>query len=237
MLKIRDLTKSYGTREILSGLSLEIPLDGSVYGVFGPNGAGKTTLFKCLMGLVRFERGSIELGMTDISALPTEDIVRQGVAYMFQESIVFHDMSVSENLEVVAEQLFPRGGMPDMDAILERYGLAGVRRNRASTLSGGERKRLEFARCMLLEPRLFLLDEPFSNIDPIMVAGMKDLVAEHTARGVTFIVTDHNLHETLPFVDRVFVLYGGKFLARGTREEVVADPRVRGLYLGDYRGT
>jgi lipopolysaccharide export system ATP-binding protein len=236
MLKIENLTKSYGSREILAGLTLDIHLDGSVYGVLGPNGAGKTTLFKCLMGLVPFEKGRIELAMEDITGLPTEDIVRHGVAYMFQESVLFHDMTVRDNLEVVAEQLFSRADMPDVGAILDKYGLGPVAGNRASTLSGGEKKRLEFARCMLLKPKLFLLDEPFSNIDPLMIASMKDLVAEQTARGVTFIITDHNLYETIPFVDHVFVLYGGTFLAQGTREEVVSDPKVRGLYLGDYQG-
>jgi lipopolysaccharide export system ATP-binding protein len=237
MLTIRDLTKSYGPREILGGLTFDVPLNGSIYGIFGPNGAGKTTLFRCLMGLVPFEKGSVEIEGADVTGCPTEDIVRRGVAYMFQESILFHDLSVRDNLTVIAEQLFPGDGIPDLDGILERYGLARVGGNPARTLSGGERKRLEFARCMLIEPKLFLLDEPFSNIDPLMVGEMKQLITEHAARGITFVITDHNLHETIPFVNRVFVLYGGRFLAEGPPAEVVADPTVRGLYLGDYRGT
>ena len=234
ILAVEKMTKKYGSRVIIEDLSFQLDFPGRIYGILGPNGAGKTTLFRCVMGLVRFGSGRIEVEGKDVTKLPCEERVRHGIAYMFQESVLFHDLSVSENLQIVAEQVFSRKNMPGIDGILDRYGLLAVKKNRASTLSGGEKKRLEFARCMLLEPRLFLLDEPFSNIDPIMVADMKTLIREHTRKGITFLVTDHNLHEILPFVDYVFVLYGGKFIARGTRQEIVSDPRVRGLYLGNY---
>ncbi len=233
VFEAKGVSVAINGRRILDGVSVAAA-PGRISGLVGPNGAGKTTLFRCIMGLVSFKSGRIEFADTDVTKLSTEEIVRRGIAYMFQEPILFHDLSVSENMQIVAEQIFPRTQMPDIDTILERYGLLEIKNNRASTISGGEKKRLEFARCMLLNPRLFLLDEPFSNIDPIMIAEMKVLIGEHTKKGITFLITDHNLHETLPFVDHVFVLYGGRFIAEGKTEDVVSDPTVRGLYLGEY---
>jgi len=234
LLEARQLVKRYGGRAVVDGVSLEVR-PGEVVGLLGPNGAGKTTTFYLVVGLVRPDGGQILLDGRDITGLPVYRRCRLGLAYLAQEPSIFRRMTVQQNVEAVLEL---KGWGPSerrrraLEA-LERFGLAELRGARADTLSGGERRRAEIARAMALEPRLLLLDEPFTGVDPISVADLQQIVRALVGQGMAVLITDHNVRETLAITDRAYIIHQGRILVEGPSQEVARDAVARRYYLGE----
>ncbi|MBI5629442.1 MAG: LPS export ABC transporter ATP-binding protein [Elusimicrobia bacterium] len=232
-LSARDIHKSYGERQVLKGLSLEVR-SGEIVGLLGPNGAGKTTTFYSLAGFIRPESGSIFIDDRDVTASPMYERARRGLGYLAQEPTVFRGLTVEQNLRAVLERTMP-GRLEQMRRVkelLEEFGLWGLRRQKAATLSGGEKRRLEVARAMINNPKLILLDEPFVGIDPITVGELKVLISKLKDQGIGILITDHNVRETLPIIERAYLIYDGKILVEGSSRELLEDPKARDLYLG-----
>lgn len=228
------LARAYGARRVVDHLSLEVA-PGEVVGRLGPNGAGKSTTFKMIMGAVRPDTGRVWLDGQELTHLPLHRRARLGLGYLAQEPSVFRGLSVEDNLRAVLE-LRPdrsRGAREARArALLAEFELERVRFNRAEQLSGGERRRLEIARCLAMDPRLILLDEPFSGIDPMAVADLQKQLLRLQARGLGLLITDHNVRETLKICRRAYVIVEGRIIAEGTRQEVAEDEQVRRVYLG-----
>ena len=235
MLKLQavDLSKSYRGRKIVDDLDLEVG-QGEVVGLLGPNGAGKTTTFYILVGLARPDSGRVLLDGEDITDLPMYLRARSGISYLPQEPSVFRQLTVEENLLAVLETLplTPEQQRERLEELLAQMGLETVRLNRAYTLSGGERRRLEIARSLVLDPSFILLDEPFSGIDPLTVIDIQKIIADLSHTGIGILITDHNVPETLAVADRAYILNGGRILCTGTPDELSADAEVRRVYLG-----
>jgi len=235
MLKLQavDLSKTYRGRKIVDDLGLEIG-QGEVVGLLGPNGAGKTTTFYILVGLTRPDSGRVFLNGDDITDLPMYLRARSGISYLPQEPSVFRQLTVEENLLAVLETLpFSAEQQRDrLEELLAQMGLETVRLNRAYTLSGGERRRLEIARSLVLEPAFILLDEPFSGIDPLTVVDIQKIIADLSRTGIGVLITDHNVRETLAVTDRAYIVQGGRIFRSGTPAELSEDPEVRRVYLG-----
>ena len=233
-LQAVDLNKSYRGRKILDDLDLEIG-QGEVVGLLGPNGAGKTTTFYILVGQARPDSGRVLLNGDDITDLPMYLRARSGISYLPQEPSVFRQLTVEENLLAVLEtlRLTPEQQRDRLEVLLAQMGLETVRLNRAYTLSGGERRRLEIARSLVLEPAFLLLDEPFSGIDPLTVVDIQKIIADLSHAHIGVLITDHNVPETLAVADRAYILHAGRILCDGTPAELSANPEVRRLYLGD----
>ena len=236
MLKLQaaDLSKSYRGRKVVDDVTLEIR-QGEVVGLLGPNGAGKTTTFYILVGLARPDSGRVLLDGEDITDLPMYLRARSGISYLPQEPSVFRKLTVEENLLAVLETL-PLTWEQRRDRVeelLAQMGLEGVRHNRAFTLSGGERRRLEIARSLVLQPSFVLLDEPFSGIDPLTVVDIQRLVADLSSSGIGVLVTDHNVRETLAVTDRAYIINNGKIFRAGSPDELSGDAEVRRVYLGE----
>ena len=233
-LVTRDLAKSFGRREVVSGIDLAVS-EGEIVGLLGPNGAGKTTIFKMIIGLLRPTRGAVFLGGRDISSLPVHRRARLGLGYLAQGSSIFRDMTVRQNMLAALElSRCPRGERGDRAASLIRdVGLEAVADQRASTLSGGERRRAEIGRALCVRPRVLILDEPFAAIDPRMAAELAEQVAALKDRGLGLLLTDHGARQLLPLCDRVHVLVDGRVAAAGTVDEVVSNPVARKMYLGE----
>ncbi len=236
MLKLQavDLNKSYRGRKIVDDLDLEIG-QGEVVGLLGPNGAGKTTTFYILVGLAKPDSGRVLLNGDDITDLPMYLRARSGISYLPQEPSVFRQLTVEQNLLAVLETLplSPEQQRDRLEELLAQMGLETVRLSRAYTLSGGERRRLEIARSLVLEPAFLLLDEPFSGIDPLTVVDIQKIIADLSKASIGVLITDHNVPETLAVSDRAYILHGGKILFAGTPAELSANPEVRRVYLGD----
>jgi lipopolysaccharide export system ATP-binding protein len=236
MLKLQavELSKSYRGRKVVDDLNLEIQ-QGEVVGLLGPNGAGKTTTFYILVGLTRADSGRVLLDRDDITDLPMYLRARNGISYLPQEPSVFRKLTVEQNLLAVLETLplTPEQQRDRLEELLAQMRLEGVRLNRAYALSGGERRRLEIARSLVLEPSFVLLDEPFSGIDPLTVVEIQKIIADLSAAGIGVLVTDHNVRETLRVTDRAYIINNGKIFRAGTPAELSADPEVRRVYLGD----
>jgi lipopolysaccharide export system ATP-binding protein len=236
MLKLQavDLNKSYRGRKIVDDLDLEIG-QGEVVGLLGPNGAGKTTTFYILVGLAKPDSGRVLLNGDDITDLPMYLRARSGISYLPQEPSVFRQLTVEQNLLAVLETLplTPEQQRDRLEELLAQMGLETVRLSRAYTLSGGERRRLEIARSLVLEPAFLLLDEPFSGIDPLTVVDIQKIIADLSKASIGVLITDHNVPETLAVSDRAYILHGGKILFAGTPTELSANPEVRRVYLGD----
>ncbi len=219
---------------MVDGVSLELAA-GEVVGLLGPNGAGKTTTFYMLVGLVRPDSGSVEVGGVDVTEQPMYRRARMGISYLPQEASVFRRLTVEENLFGVLELL----GIPWPEAnarvcrLLEEFGLDKVRRQRGDTLSGGERRRVEIARALVTEPRFLLLDEPFAGIDPITVLDVQRLIRHLRQRGYGILITDHNVRDTLKITDRASIIKDGKVFASGDPGTLAVDPLVRQVYLGE----
>lgn len=229
-----NLGKRYGSRPVVRGVSLALQR-GEVVGLLGPNGAGKTTCFYMITGLIAPNEGRINLDSQDVTALPMYRRARLGVGYLSQEPSVFRGLSVEDNiravLEVVERSRSRRKTI--LEALLEEFAIAHLRRTAAVALSGGERRRVEIARALACNPQFIFLDEPFAGIDPIALNDIRALVVHLKDRGIGVLITDHNVRETLDVIDRAYIIYDGKVLTEGEPSEIVVNQDVRRLYLGD----
>ncbi|MEX0878477.1 MAG: LPS export ABC transporter ATP-binding protein [Thermoanaerobaculia bacterium] len=228
------LVKAYGGRAVVREVSLEVAA-GEIVGLLGPNGAGKTTTFSIVVGLVPPDAGVVRLGDRDLTDLPMYRRARAGISYLPQEPSVFRKMTVEENLLAILEtlELPPAERGARCDALLAEFGLMELRRHRAYTLSGGERRRVEIARSLVLSPYFLLLDEPFAGIDPIAVLDIQQIVRRLASSGIGVLITDHNVRETLSIVDRAYIIHGGEILRSGTPITLSSDAAVRKIYLGE----
>ena len=237
MLKLQavDLSKSYRGRKVVDDVELEIG-QGEVVGLLGPNGAGKTTTFYILVGLTRPDAGRVLLNDDEITDLPMYLRARSGISYLPQEPSVFRQLTSEENLLAVLETLplTPEQQRDRLEELLVQMGLETVRTSKAYTLSGGERRRLEIARSLTLQPSFILLDEPFSGIDPITVKDLQELIRDLAKSGIGVLITDHNVRETLSVTDRAYILKSGKIFRKGRPDELSNDAEVRRVYLGDH---
>jgi len=233
-LSARHLTKHYDKRAVVDDVSLRVE-QNEIVGLLGPNGAGKTTTFHMIVGMTRPNEGSIYLGGDDITRLPMYKRARRGIGYLAQETSVFRELTVEENLHAVLEfqSMSDKARRSRVESLISEFGLERVRDSKGYELSGGERRRTEIARALSTRPRFFLLDEPFAGVDPIAVEDIQNIVAGLQERGIGVLITDHNVHETLAITDRAYLLYEGQILKHGTAEELAADPEVRKRYLGE----
>jgi lipopolysaccharide export system ATP-binding protein len=233
-LKIRNLRKSYRKRPVIRDVSLELRR-GEVVALLGPNGSGKTTCFYCIAGLVMPDGGQVLIDGQDVSTFPMYRRAKLGIGYLPQERSIFQGLSVEDNilaiLEIVEKDRTKR--RERLDQLLNEFSIAHLRRTPSVALSGGERRRCEIARSLAANPKYLLLDEPFPGVDPIAVGDIRDLVMDLKERGIGVLITDHNVRETLEIVDRAYILHDGEVLMSGTAEEVVADEKVKRVYLGD----
>lgn len=230
----RNLVKSYKTRRVVDGVSLGVRR-GEAVGLLGPNGAGKTTCFYMITGLVPVDSGAIEIDGNDVTSLPMYRRSRLGVGYLPQEASIFRGLSVEQNIRAVLEVVEPDKAERDrkLDELLEEFHIAHLRKSASIALSGGERRRLEIARALASDPTFMLLDEPFAGVDPIAVSDIQNLVRHLTRRGIGVLITDHNVRETLGLIDRAYIIHAGQVLTHGRPAEIVANPDVRKLYLGE----
>jgi lipopolysaccharide export system ATP-binding protein len=237
MLKLQavELNKSYRGRKVVDDVELEIG-QGEVVGLLGPNGAGKTTTFYILVGLARPDSGRVLLNGEEITDLPMYLRARSGISYLPQEPSVFRQLTCEQNLLAVLETLplSPEQQRDRLEELLVQMGLETVRSSKAYMLSGGERRRLEIARSLTLEPSFILLDEPFSGIDPLTVKDLQEIIRGLAQSGIGVLITDHNVRETLTVTDRAYILKSGKIFRKGRPEDLSNDPEVRRVYLGDH---
>lgn len=234
-LQAVGLSKAYRGRKVVDELGLEIG-QGEVVGLLGPNGAGKTTTFYILVGLAHPDSGRVLLNGDDITDLPMYLRARRGISYLPQEPSVFRQLTVEDNLRAILETLplTPEQQRDRLEERLAQMGLETVRHNRAYTLSGGERRRLEIGRSLVLEPAFILLDEPFSGIDPLTVVDIQKIIADLSRAGIGILITDHNVRETLAVTDRAYILQDGRIFRSGTPAELSEDGEVRRVYLGHH---
>jgi lipopolysaccharide export system ATP-binding protein len=232
-LAAHGVEKSFGGRMVVRGVTLYVRR-GEAVGLLGPNGAGKTTVFYMITGLIAADRGRIELDGYDVTALPMYQRARLGVGYLPQEASIFRGLNVEENIRAVLEMVEPdkRRREADLNALLEEFNIARLRKTATIALSGGERRRVEIARALATRPSYMLLDEPFAGIDPIAVSDIQQLVRHLTNRGIGVLITDHNVRETLGLTDRAYIIYSGEVLMEGRANDIVNNPDVRRLYLG-----
>jgi lipopolysaccharide export system ATP-binding protein len=232
-LKATGLAKSYKSRQVVRDLSLDLA-SGEVVGLLGPNGAGKTTAFYMIVGLVPCDAGRIILGETDVTLLPMHRRAQLGLGYLPQEASVFRKLSVEDNIMAILEtrDLERAAREHRLEQLLEELRIGHVRKSPGYALSGGERRRVEIARALAAEPRFMLLDEPFAGVDPLSVLDIQRIIRELTQRGIGVLITDHNVRETLGVCARAYIVNQGTVIAAGTAEEVLANPQVREVYLG-----
>lgn len=234
VLEAQHLKKTYGGRTVVKDVSLEVR-QGEVVGLLGPNGAGKTTSFYMIVGLVKADEGMIRMDTETLTEFPIHERAIRGVGYLPQEASVFRDLSVEENIFSVLEnrQLPVEKKKSLLDALISDFGLDHIRKSLGGALSGGERRRVEIARCLALEPKFVLLDEPFAGVDPIAVGDIQEIIAGLKRRNIGVLITDHNVRETLGIVDRAYIMSAGELLVSGSPDEIVNDERARKFYLGE----
>ncbi|MFH1553022.1 MAG: LPS export ABC transporter ATP-binding protein [Candidatus Omnitrophota bacterium] len=234
LLETRDLVKEYGGRSVVREVSINVHR-GEVVGLLGPNGAGKTTTFYMVTGIIKPDRGHVIFDKKDITKLPIHQRARSGIGYLSQEPSIFRKLTVEENIMAVMETLgfSRRERKRQLDSLLNQLKISHLRKNKAYTLSGGERRRLEITRTLVTNPMFILLDEPFSGIDPIAVYDCQEVIRELREMGLGILLTDHNVRETLTITDRSYIMYEGQILISGTKEELINDPRAREIYLGE----
>lgn len=234
ILAVSGLRKSYGGRTVVSEASLYVR-QGEAVGLLGPNGAGKTTIFYMVTGLVPADLGVISLEGNDITGLPMYQRARLGIGYLPQEASIFRGLSVEDNIRAVLEVVEPnrKSRERQLDTLLEEFTISRLRKAPSIALSGGERRRCEIARALAGRPSFILLDEPFAGIDPIAVGDIQALVRQLTDRGIGVLITDHNVRETLGLVDRAYIIHSGRVLTEGSPAEIIANPDVRRVYLGE----
>jgi len=233
-LEAKKLEKDYRGRKIVRGVSLQVRY-GEVVGLLGPNGAGKTTTFYMVVGLVRPDQGRVVLDGTDITQMPMYQRARKGIGYLPQEPSVFRKLTVAENLMAVLEtlDLSTMERNERRDRLMSELGVTHLADSKAYTLSGGERRRVEIARALTLDPKFILLDEPFAGIDPLAVQDIQGIISLLKSKGIGILITDHNVRETLAITDRAYIISDGKIIEAGSAEEIMASPRVRQFYLGE----
>jgi lipopolysaccharide export system ATP-binding protein len=233
-LAVHSVEKSFGSRQVVRGVSIYVRR-GEAVGLLGPNGAGKTTVFYMITGLIKADRGAIELDGHDVTLLPMYQRARLGIGYLPQEASIFRGLTVEQNIRAVLEVVEPskKKREHELDSLLDEFNITRLRKSPSIALSGGERRRVEIARALATRPNYMLLDEPFAGIDPIAVGDIQDLVRHLTNRGIGVLITDHNVRETLGLTDRAYIVYAGEILTEGSPDEIVNDPDVRRLYLGE----
>ncbi len=234
-LTARDLRKSYRGRPAVAGVSLDVS-PGEIVGLLGPNGAGKTTCFYMIVGLVTPDSGSVAIDGTDITQAGMPQRARMGLGYLPQEASVFRKLSVQDNLRAILEtraDLSADAREARLERLLNDLHIGHIRTSPGAALSGGERRRVEIARALVIEPRFMLLDEPFAGVDPITVIDIQRIIRDLAARGIGVLITDHNVRETLGICHRAYIVNEGEVLAAGPPETLLADDRVRAVYLGD----
>lgn len=233
-LRIENLSKSYKKRQVVQSVSLSIE-SGRVVGLLGPNGAGKTTTFYMVVGLVKPDSGKVTLDDTDLANEPIFERARQGLGYLPQEATVFRKLSVEENLFIVLENLkISRKEKRDRaEKVLSELGILRLAKNKAMNLSGGERRRLEIARALILDPKFLLLDEPYAGIDPLAVIEIQGIIKNLRDKGIGVVITDHNVRETLSSCDEAYLIKDGKIWVHGSPAEIVANESARKFYLGE----
>lgn len=233
-IRTQNLRKSFHKKEVVSGVSLEVGA-GEVVGLLGPNGAGKTTTFYMILGLLRPNAGRVFIGQEEITHLPVYLRARKGIGYLSQEPSIFRKLTVGENLRAVMEikGIEEEEGQKRTENLLKELNISHLTDAKAYTLSGGERRRAEIARCLASSPSFILLDEPFAGLDPLAILDIQGIISELKKKGIGVLVTDHNVRETLTAVDRAYLIFGGKIFFNGSAEELANDDRARELYLGE----
>ena len=233
LVETRGLVKEYRRRRVVNGVDMNVR-EGEIVGLLGPNGAGKTTSFYMITGLIQPTRGQVFFKGRDVTRLPMYQRARMGLGYLAQEPSIFRSLTVEENVLAILETLplGPRERRRRLEYLLEELKIGYLAKQKAYTLSGGERRRLEITRALVTDPALILLDEPFSGVDPLAVYDVQQIIRDLKQRGLGILITDHNVRETLSVVDRAYVIYSGEVLTEGTREFLVNDPQAREKYLG-----
>lgn len=234
MLRVSDLKKRYGKKIVVDGVNLELK-KGEIVGLLGPNGAGKTTTFHMITGMIQPNKGRIYLGEEDITDLPMYKRARKGIGYLAQEPSIFSKLTVEDNLRLVLEMTsLPKTVQKEkLEKILEDLSITAIRKSKGYNLSGGERRRVEISRALVIDPDFILLDEPFAGIDPIAVEDIQGIIHSLKKRGIGVLITDHNVRDTLSVTDRAYLLYDGSILMSGTAASLADDPEARKLYLGE----
>jgi len=234
LLEVKGLSKAYGGREVVRGVDLVVKR-GEIVGLLGPNGAGKTTTFYMIVGVIPPKSGKITFDNNDITNLSIHDRARYGIGYLSQEASVFRKLTVEENIMAILETLpiSKKERKNRLESLLDELNIAYLRKNKAFTLSGGERRRLEITRALVTNPSFILLDEPFSGIDPIVVNEAQEIIKELKERGLGILLTDHNVRETLTITDRAYLIAEGKILIAGSADDLINNPKAREIYLGE----
>lgn len=232
-IRTEGLVKKYKNRTVVNEVSINFT-QGEIVGLLGPNGAGKTTSFYMIVGLIKPFSGKIFLNDTDITEMPMYKRAQMGLAYLPQEASVFRNLTVEENIKAILEfsGKSRQEQRDQLENLISEFNIEKVRHNKGNNLSGGERRRVEIARCLASDPKFILLDEPFAGVDPIAVEDIQGIVAKLKDKNIGIVITDHNVHETLSITDRAYLLFEGKVLKSGTAEELAADPVVKKVYLG-----
>lgn len=233
-IETQELVKDFGKRRVVNGVSIEVN-SGEIVGLLGPNGAGKTTTFYMVVGLIQASSGKVFLSGEDLTGLPMYRRARHGIGYLPQEASVFRKMTVEQNIRAVVETLPLKKPEREarIEAQLEELGLTHLASQKAYTLSGGERRRLEISRALVMDPKFLLMDEPFSGVDPISVSEVQKIILKLKERGIGILITDHNVRETLQIVDRAYLLHQGSILSEGSSDFLINDPQSREFYLGE----
>ena len=234
-LQTTELSKSYRGRKVVDNVSVRVK-QGEVVGLLGPNGAGKTTSFYMIVGLITPDSGRVLLNDNDLTQLAMYQRARKGISYLPQEASVFRKLSVEDNLMAILQtlRLSRRERLDRMDRLIEQLGLEQVRKSKGYVLSGGERRRVEIARSLVIQPSFLLLDEPFSGIDPIQVLELQKIIFDLKNSGIGILMTDHNVRETLAVTDRAYIIKNGRIFRSGSPESLGNDPEVRRVYLGEH---
>ena len=232
-LRSENIEKVYKERKVVKGVNITVN-SGEIVGLLGPNGAGKTTSFYMMVGFIKPTSGKVFIDGKDVTALPMYERSRYGLGYLAQEPTIFRGLSVENNLLAILERIEPnkQKQKEKVAALLEEFGLTKLAKQKAWSLSGGEKRRMEIARCMISNPKIILLDEPFVGIDPITVSELRQMIFKLRDKGIGILITDHNVRETLPLTQRAYLIYDGKILVEGAPEKLLNDEKARSLYLG-----
>jgi len=234
-LAVKNLAKSYKGRQVVRDVSMSVN-SGQIVGLLGPNGAGKTTCFYMIVGLVKADAGNIRLNDTELSGLPIYSRARLGVGYLPQDSSIFRNLSVEDNIMAILQtrkDLDTAQRHEKMESLLQEFHITHIRQNKGMSLSGGERRRTEIARALANDPRFILLDEPFAGVDPISVSDIKSIIEQLKMRGIGVLLTDHNVRDTLDICEKAYIVSEGGIIAEGSTEQILANQKVRDVYLGE----